>query len=259
LAHHHPSSIEANPSGLSNNPINDLETQFAEQQTIVNLCCIPSGLAFLLLTHTLLVESFQFLERADGIPGYKITYQPVIWWFFPGFGALCLCFEITLQIWTLFVGRNVVDLYSEWDSRQPKKSRGGIVYYDARKVLRWFSLLIALPIGIFSGLALNMHTTFGEDGIHTFGYAFAAPVFHSYDEIRDITLVQGKYDKHGKFFERPFFVLGFADGHHWLQSDWDDTATSMERSLSAILVQKTHIPIANADTINDIQPPTSAR
>ena len=152
-----------------------------------------------------------------------------------------------------------MDLYSEWDSRQPKKSRGSIDYYDARKVLRWFAFLIALPIGVFSALALNMHATFADDGIHEFGYAFAAPIFHSYDDIRGITLVHGKYDKHGKFIERPFFVLDFADGHHWLQNNWDDSAAGMERSLSAILAQKTHIPIADANTINDMQLPTSGR
>lgn len=245
-------------SGLTRDQVEDLEAQFPVQQTYVNLSCFLSGLAFALVTHFVLVKASQSLIASDGIGGYHIPYQSYIWWFFPGFGALCLCFEITLQVWAIFVGRRVVNLYSEWDSRQPKKSRGDIVYYDARKVLRWFTLLIVLPVGIFSGLALNMHTTFGDDGIHEFGYAFAAPVFHSYSDVQDITLIRGKYDKHGKFFERPYFVVGFADGHSWIQSDWDDTASSVG-GLKAVLTQKSHISIGDAITIQDMQHPTSGR
>ena len=233
-------------SNLTKDQIEDLEAKFAEQQTIINLCCIFSGLAFLFLTHALLVEGYRWLERADGIAGYKIPYQTAIWWFFPGFGALCLCFEITLQVWAIFAGCNVVELYVEWDSRQPKKSRGRIVYYDARKILRWLALVIALPIGIFTTLALNMHATFSADGVHEFGYAFAKPSFHSYRDIRRITRVDGIWGKHSKFIPRPSLVLDFTDGNRWSQARWDDSRSEIEVSLATMLQRKTQVAIGDA-------------
>ncbi|WP_263358293.1 hypothetical protein [Acidicapsa ligni] len=254
MSHQHRSEIESD-SGLTEDQIEDFEAQFAAQQTIVNLCCIPSGLAFFFIAHAILAAISNWLVNSDGIAGYRVPYQSVILWFFPGFGALSLCFEITLQIWALFVGQRVVELYSDWDSRQPKKSRGGIVYYDARKVLRGFALLLVFPIGIFTSLALNMHTTFGDDGIHEFGYAFAKQTFHSYQDIRNITLVSGAFDKHGKFISRPAYVLDFADGHRWSQANWDDSAKGIQVSLAAILARKTQLPTVDVESIHDLQLP----
>jgi hypothetical protein len=245
--------MENHPSGLTDDQIYNLEAQFAGQQTLINLSCIPTGIAFVFLAHAALIAANRWFINSDGITGYRVPYQPVIWWFFPGFGALCLCFEISLQIWALFVGHTTVNLYSEWDSRQPKKARGGIAYYDARKVLRWFTVLIAIPIGILSGLALRMHTTFSNGGIHAYGYAFAAPVFHSYADLRRVTLLQGVRSKHGKLIDRPSYVLDFADGHRWSQTNWDDSAKSIQRSLATILSQHSNLPIGNVTAIEDLR------
>ncbi len=241
------------PSGLTDDQIDNLEAKFATQQTFVNLSCIPTGIAFALFTHAALAAASQWFSRSDGLTGYRVPYQSVIWWFFPGFGALCLCFEISLQIWALFVGHTTVNLYSEWDSRQPKKARGGIAYYDSRKVLRWFTVVIAIPIGILSGLALRMHTTFSDDGIHEYGYAFAAPVFHSYADLRRTTLLQGVRSKHGKVIDRPSYVLDFADGYRWSQTNWDDSAKGIQISLATILRQHSSLPIGNVTTIEDLR------
>jgi hypothetical protein len=255
LSHHPREETVAHPSGLTQDQIDDLEAQFCTQQTIVNLCCIPSGLAFLFLTHACLIAISQHLIQSDGVPGYHIAYQPVFYWFLPGFGALSLCFEITLQIWAMFVGHTVVNLYSEWDSRQPKRSRGGIVYYDVRKILRWFTVLLVIPIGILSSLALNMHTTFGEDGMHEFGYAFAMPKVHSYAQIRQVAHVHGVFGKHGRFIDRPYCVVDFADGHRWNQNDWDDSSASTARAIEAVLAAQTHLPFVDILVLEDL--PTS--
>ena len=245
--------MENHPSGLTDDQIDDLEAQFAGQQTLVNLSCIPSGIVFALLAHAALVAISHTLMNSDGLVGYRVPSLAVIWWFFPGFGALCLCFEISLQVWALFVGHRTVDLFSEWDSRQPKKSLYGIAYYDARKVLRWCTVLVAIPIGILCGLAFRMHTTFSDDGIHEFGYAFAAPVLHRYSDLSRITLLQGILDHHNKFEERPSFVLDFADGYRWSQAERDDSAKNIQRTLTTILRQHSSLPIGNVTTIEDLR------
>jgi hypothetical protein len=244
--------MESHPSGLTEDQIENLEAQFAAQQTIVNLCCIPAGLAFFFVAHTLIAAFSQSLMNSDGIFGFPVPYQSVIYWVFPGFGVLSLCFEITLQIWALFVGHTTVNLYADWDSRQPKKSRGGITYYDARSALRWLSLVITLPIGILSGLALNMHTTFGDDCIHEFGYAFGAPRIYPYAAVRQVTHVHGVFNKHSKLVARPYCVIDFADGHRWNQNNWDASSAATERTIQAVIEKHTSLPIADVLVIEDL-------
>jgi hypothetical protein len=256
LTHPHDLSFESHPSGLTEDQIENLEAQFAEQQTIVNLCCIPSGLTFLFVAHASFVAISQSLMNSDGISGFRVPYQPVIYWFMAGFGALSLCFEITLQIWALFIGHTIVNLYADWDSRQPKKSRGGITYYDARSVLRWLSLLITLPIGLLSALALNMHTTFGDNNIHEFGYAFGAPRVYPYAAIRQVTHVHGVFNKHSKLVAHPYCVIDFADGHRWNQNNWDGSSAATERTIQAIMRRHTNLSFADILVIEDLPSPS---
>ena len=252
MRRHHLALTEQDPSGLTQDQIEDLEAEFASKQTIINIACLPIGIAFLLLAHAALVSLSQFMVDSDGIAGYRVPYQVSIWWLFPGFGAICLCFEIALQIWALFAGPAIVNLYCRWESKQPKKTRyGGVTYYDTRKTLRWLALLIGLPVGILTALALNMHTTSGDDGLTEFGYAFKAPVFHRYSEIRGITVARGVFGKHGKFIAKPSFVLDFVDGHRWSQRDWDDSRRSIQMELSGILTDKTNLPFMEAETAED--------
>jgi hypothetical protein len=160
VPHHPPQQLDLHPSGLTQDQSDDLEAKFSGWQNTVNLSCAATPVLFLLGTRFLLLYISRALANSDGLSGLHIHYQQVIWWFFPGFGAVCLSFEIVLLIWSLFIGCGIVNLYVEWAARQPKRSRGGETYYDSRKLYRWMTLLVALPIGIGTVLALNMHTTF---------------------------------------------------------------------------------------------------
>jgi hypothetical protein len=104
-----------------------------------------------------------------------------------------------------------------------------------------------------------MHTTFSDDGIHEFGYAFAAPVLHRYSDLSRITLLQGILNRHNKFEERPSFVLDFADGYRWSQAEQDDSARNIQSTLTNLLDKHTNLPISHAMTIEELRRETTQR
>jgi hypothetical protein len=243
------------PSGFTSEEIEEWEAKFAGWQTTVNLCCFPTGILFLVSTYFLLLYTSHAIAASDGLSGFHLSSPRIAWWFFPVFGSISLCFEIVLRVWSVFLGSKVIDLYAEWDSRQPKRSRGGgIVYYDSRHVLRWTSLLITLPIGILSLLALPMHTTFAEDGLHVYNYGFSAPTVHPYADMRRVTMILGAYDKHGKFAAHPFCVIDFANRYRWDQNDWDHPSRELTEQTRAAIQAHTQLNFGTILVLEDLPP-----
>jgi len=236
-----PQQLEPHPSGLTKDQLDDLEASFSDWQNTINASCAATAVLFLLATHFLLNFCSEALANSDGLSGLHILYQQFIWWFFPGLGAISLSFEIVLQVWSIFVSRKIVNIYAEWAARQPKKTKTGVTYYDSRKVFRWIALILTLPVGILTLLALRMHTTFAEDAMHEYGYAFTAPATYSYSKIRRVSQVDGVLGKHEKFIARPYDVIDFVGGHRWSQDQWDDTTPGITESLDATLLARTNL------------------
>jgi len=241
-----PPQITHYPSGLSQDQIDDLEAKFSDWQTLVNISCVATAFLFFLGTHLLLTYASRSFANSDGLSGLHILYQQAIWWFFPGLGAFTLSFEIVLQVWSIFTSRWIVNLYVEWAARQPKRYRGDDVYYDSRTLYRWITLFIALPVGIATALALNMHTTFADDGMHEYGYAFASPKFYSYSQIREVIQVEGVLGKHNAFIPGPYDVIDFTDGYRWSQHNWDDSTHGVTDALDATLTTHTNLSFLHA-------------
>ena len=257
MSNHPAPQITLHPSGLSQDQIDDCEAKFSSWQNFVNLCCAATAVLFLVGTRYALLFASRALANSDGLSGLHIHYQQDLWWFFPTIGAVSLSFEIVLQIWSLFIGRGIVNLYVEWAARQPKRYRGGETYYDSRKLFRWFTLVLALPIGILTVLALRAHTTFAEDGMHEYDYAFAAPKIYTYSQMRQVAQVDGVLSKHYKFIPRPYVVIDFADGHRWSQHNWDDSTLGLTAALRAKLKEHTSLPFADVLILEDLPKPSS--
>jgi hypothetical protein len=121
-------------------------------------------------------------------------------------------------------------------------------------VLRWLALLIALPIGIFTVLALNMHASIGPDLIRDCGYAFRPCSVYALSDVRRITQVEGFRTKDGKLTKRAGVVLDFKDGRRWSSADWGSFRASVDPALAAFLRAKTGLPLNFAETEDDIPP-----
>jgi|SRR5208337_1882775 len=248
------------PAGLGNNKISgkrlsELDDQFSPLRGRVIGGMIGVGLLFLSGSWFALSWTNRFLAHSDGPVSFQFLPQSAIWWFFPGFGSLALSWELTLQIWALFGDRATVNLFSDWTNQSNVFwGRASYVGLDSRKVLRWLAMLIALPIGIFTVLALDMHASVGPDTIRDCGYAFRPCTVYALVNVRRITQIEGFKTKDGKMTRRAGVVLDFKDGRRWSSADWGDFRDSIDPALAGFLRTKTGLPISFAETEDGIPP-----
>jgi hypothetical protein len=232
------------PSAKEKYSPEELDSRFGGVQWLVGLGTVVVGLAFTWSTHAALLWLNRSLANADGPARFELWPQSVIWWFFPGFGALALSWEITLQLWSYFGGRNEADLYSYWSSQR--------VGFDSRRVLRWVALLVVVPIGILTVLALPMHEALREHDIRDCGYAFGPCKTFPYSDARRLTMIEGFRDRNGKLTDRAGIVIDFDDGRRWSSADIGDFNKSVDPTLASFLSGKTGLSPQSAETEDDI-------
>jgi hypothetical protein len=233
--------------------LSELDERFSPLRGRVIGGMIAVGLLLLFGSWFILCWTNRFLARADGPALYQFLPQTAIWWFFPGLGAVALCWELTLQIWSLFGDRATVDLFSDWTNQSNVFwGRASYVGMDSRKALRWLALLIVVPIGIFTVLALNMHASVGPDVIRDCGYAFRPCSVYALSDVRRITQIDGFRTTDGKLTRRAGVVLDFKDGRRWSSADWGNFRDSVDPALTAFLKTKTGLPLNFAETEDDI-------
>jgi len=222
----------------------DLDLRFRSIQWIVGVVMMVVGVLFALSTHAALVWLNQYLATADGPAEFRLWPQSAIWWFFPGFGALALSWEITLQLWSLFGNRDEANLYSYWSSQAAG--------FDSRRLLRWMTILIALPIGVLTFLELPVHTVLRQDDIRECGYAFAPCKMYRYADARRMTMIEGFRDRDGMLTSRAGIVIDFSDGRRWSSADIGDFGKTVDPAFQDFLVKKTQLPLDYAQTEADI-------
>jgi hypothetical protein len=74
------------------------------------------------------------------------------------------------------------------------------------------ALVIAAPIGVFTVLALPMHTALGLQAIRVCGHAWAKCQTFDYSKAVKMTRIEGFRDRDGKLNRRAGIVVDFADG-----------------------------------------------
>jgi len=150
-----------------------------------------------------------------------------MWFFFPFFGAICLCWELTLRLWMSVGDPSQARKYESWSNR-----RAG---FNATRTLRLMTIGIGLPIGLITMLALPIHITIDASGVMIGQFAKLKPL-HS--EIRAITVTQGLRTRDGGFQSRPAIVVDFSDGSRW-SADNRGTQKVIDQALLLYLQQKT--------------------
>jgi hypothetical protein len=231
----------------------DLDARFGSIRWIVWVSTIVVGLLLVWITHTALVRLNEYFAAADGPADIHLWPQSAIWWFLPGLGALALAWEITLQLWALFGDRREANLFGCWSGLGVSlRGSRGPVDFDVRKVLRWMALLLVLPIGILTALALPMHTNLRQDDIRDCGYAFRACSTFPYTAARRMTIVQGFRDRNGKLIRRAGIVIDFNDGRRWSSADDGNFRDSVDPALADFLQGKTKLRYDHAETEADI-------
>ena len=224
----------------------DLNNRFGSMQWIVGISMMLIGVLFALSAHAVFVWLNRYIAAAEGPAEFTLWPQTAIWWFFPGFGALALSWEIVLQLWSDLGNRENARLYNYWSVQKSG--------FNAPKLLRWMALLIALPIGILTLLALPMHAALRPDDIRDCGYAFASCETYRYADARRMTMIDGFRDRQGTLTKRAGIVIDYADGRRWSSADIGDFSASVDPALAEFLEKKTGLPLDHVPTEVDIPP-----
>ena len=230
---------------LPEEELSALDERFRHTKWAVGVSMIAIGVAFVWATHYVFVSLNHYLAARDGSgTSLQLCPQSAIWWFFPGFGALALCWEIALQLWSAFDRGDSARLYRLWSD-----GRAGM---DCTRILRWMALVIAAPIGVFTVLALPMHTALGLQAIRVCGHAWAKCQTFDYSKAVKMTEIEGFRDRDGKLNRRAGIVVDFADGRRWSSADTGNFQDSVDPALLAFLTKHIHLPLEQAQTEVDI-------
>ena len=173
---------------LSEAQLSALDERFQRTKWVVGISIVAVALIFVWTTHYVLVSVNRYLAAGDGAEAsLHLWPQTAIWWFFPGFGALALCWEITLQLWSAFGRADTARSYRLWSD-----GRAGL---DCTRILRWMALVIAAPIGVLTVLALPMHASLRHEDIRVCGYAWTGCKTFDYSKAVRMTQIEGFRDR----------------------------------------------------------------
>jgi|HubBroStandDraft_5_1064220.scaffolds.fasta_scaffold02202_2 hypothetical protein len=230
---------------------NLVDEDFSKTQWMIVISLIVFGFAFAFIVHTLLVAANRHFADADGPFAFRFLPSAVIWWFFPGFGALSLSWEITLFLWSIFEDQGKIARYVAWTDEQTG--------FDSTRALRWMALTIAMPIGIATILAIPLHSTLRENDIVVGHYATLARQHLPYSQAHRLVLVDGFRNRSGKFAPRAGMIVDFADGSRWRSSDNGDFKSEVDPELVAFLQRKTGLSVEHVETEADVAEQTQRR
>jgi hypothetical protein len=233
--------------------LDDLDARVGSARWVVPTFMVIVGAVFFVATHAGLVWMNQYLSRADGAL-IVLLPQTAIWRFFPGFGALAFSYEITLQIWTSFAGAAVVQNYNRWSMLKSTLSGGRYAGLDGRKALRWLSVVVAMPIGALTILALPMHAALKASAIRDCGYGFTTCRIYPYGDAVRMTTIQGFRNRDGKLTRRAGIVLDFRDGRRWSSADWGNFRDSVDPTLTRYLTERVPLSMNYAESDADLPP-----
>ncbi len=224
--------------------LEELNDRFSFTQWIVGISMAAVGLLFVFGTHSALVWLNRYLATPDGPAVFLLWPQSAIWWFFPGFGALVLTWETTLELWSILGNREEARLYEYWSNLKSG--------FNASKILRWIAILIALPIGVLTVLELPVHTALRQNDIRECGYAFDGCKTYRYSDARRMTIIDGFRNRDGKLTKRAGIVIDFNDGRRWSSADIGDFRELLDPELEGFLERKTQLTYRYAQAEADI-------
>jgi hypothetical protein len=224
--------------------LEELNLRFRYVQWGVGLALLVTGATVAWVVHRFLVTLNQSFAVQEGPASFVLLPSAAIWWFLPGFGALAVCWDLVLFMWSLLGDRRTIDQYVLWTHL-----RSG---FNSTKILRWMALIIALPIGVATLLATPMHSTLHDNEIHIREYASLTSLRYRYSDARRLAVVSGIRDRDLKFSARAEVLLKFADGRRWSSADNRDFEKTVDENVVNFLATKTGLPVEHAEVEGDL-------
>ena len=158
---------------------------------MVGISMIAVAVLFAWATHHLLVSLNRYLASGDGpATSFRLWPQTAIWWFFPGFGAVAICWEITLKLWSAFGPGDTARSYSLW-------SDGRAGFDSTRICAGWRSSSRCQSESLRLWLCRCTRRSVPKD-IRVCGYAWAGCKTFDYSKAVRMTLIEGFRDRSGE-------------------------------------------------------------
>jgi len=116
------------------------------------------------------------------------------------------------------------------------------------------ALLIVLPIGIASVLAIPLHSSLRDTNIVVGHYATLARQYLPYSQARRLVLVDGFRDRDGKFTQRAELLLDFKNGELWSSAANADFTPQVDLALFEFVRKKTGLAAEHVQSEEDLRP-----
>ena len=198
----------------------------------VNLSMAVVGILVALATHAALVAGNRFFATRSDQIDLVLYPSHAIWWFFPGFAALCLSWEIVLRLWMLFAPSRAI-AYRDAATRS----------FDSTLILRWLAVLIVLPLGLVSVLALPIHTTLTRTYIDQGHFASFRREVLPFANAKDLTLFDGYTLRDGSFQPGAGILIRFKDGRIWNSTNVGVGNGPVDARVLGILAKNSGLPV----------------
>ena len=212
---------------------------FPRMQWFVGGAMIGTGLVFGVVTYEMLVWANRLLASNEPSPLFLLLPERAMWACLPVFGALCLMWEMTLRLWRLFGDASQAQKYERWSN-----DKAG---FDATRLLRLMTIVLGIPATILTVMALPIHTSITQTGLSVGHFGNLTPRYHSYSDVREITVTEGLRTRNGSLQKRPSIVLDFADGTRWSSADNRPIEKLVDSSLLSFLRSKTGLSVSYID------------
>ncbi len=215
------------------------QSAFSRLQWVVGAVVLLVGIVLGFMTYEALVWANRSLALRGGSTTFVLLPSKWIWFFLPLLGAISLAWELTLRLWSRWADSRQVRAYENWSN-----AKAG---FDGRRVLRILAMVIVLPIGIATVLAIPIHTCIDERGISIGHFGTLRTTTHAFSEVSSVTTTDGLRLRDGSLQKGPAIVLDFSDGTRWSSASNRDPERSVNGALLAFIQQKTHLRIKHIE------------
>jgi hypothetical protein len=164
--------------------------------------------------------------------------------FLPGFAALAVPWPLT--VWYL----RKVRRWEEADSIEDQSdSKSGM---NSFRIMKWLSIGLVAPIGIFTVLAIPIHFSIGASHVRVGHYASIHTDVFQLNQARRLTIVDGYKLRDGSFQPAKDVIIDFADGRRLDGNEAGDGGTNIRSDVMRLLIEKTGLTPEHAKTEEDI-------
>jgi len=120
------------------------------------------------------------------------------------------------------------------------------------KIMKWMSIGLAAPIGVFTVLAIPIHLSITDSAVKVGHYAsFRSDVF-PFNQARRATVIDGYKLRDGSLQPARDLIIDYADGRRLRGNQVGDGGTSIPDDVMQLLIAKTGLTPEHAETADDI-------